>query len=274
MSQSSPDSSDIVVKFPEVTTSNDNQTSHDYVPVVIILGWAGCQDKYLQKYSKIYEDKAFITIRCCTAVKNVFWDKAGMCDIAQRIVKLIRDMKLEEHPIFLHAFSNGGAFLYEHVSLLLRQGERPITLKGVIFDSAPGERRVKNLFLVMQEIFGRTPVIGPIIASLIFGILLFLYTLQMFYYNVKEKLCGHTPGSDPYRALLIEDTKYPILIFYSKKDHLISYDDVEYYANYRENLGINVTKMCFDDTAHVKHYLKHPEVYVNSIQKFMSDCLN
>lgn len=27
------------------------------VPIVMLLGWAGCQDKYLMKYSKIYEDR-------------------------------------------------------------------------------------------------------------------------------------------------------------------------------------------------------------------------
>lgn len=27
------------------------------VPVVLLLGWAGCQDRYLMKYSKIYEDR-------------------------------------------------------------------------------------------------------------------------------------------------------------------------------------------------------------------------
>ena len=27
------------------------------IPIVLLLGWAGCQDKYLMKYSKIYEDR-------------------------------------------------------------------------------------------------------------------------------------------------------------------------------------------------------------------------
>lgn len=26
-------------------------------PIVLLLGWAGCADKYLMKYSKIYEDR-------------------------------------------------------------------------------------------------------------------------------------------------------------------------------------------------------------------------
>lgn len=44
---------------------NQQLTDSDYVfvvnetnlPVVLLLGWAGCQDKYLAKYSAIYEDK-------------------------------------------------------------------------------------------------------------------------------------------------------------------------------------------------------------------------
>lgn len=32
--------------------SEENNT-----PIVLLLGWAGCQDRYLMKYSKIYEDR-------------------------------------------------------------------------------------------------------------------------------------------------------------------------------------------------------------------------
>lgn len=32
----------------------------DKRPVVILLGWAGCQDRYLAKYSAIYEEKRYI----------------------------------------------------------------------------------------------------------------------------------------------------------------------------------------------------------------------
>ena len=54
-------------KDPTVTTtSSDNRDCReDFVfvyeedkrPVVVLLGWAGCQDKYLAKYSAIYEEK-------------------------------------------------------------------------------------------------------------------------------------------------------------------------------------------------------------------------
>jgi len=32
--------------------NGDSQT-----PVVVLLGWAGCQDKHLSKYSAIYEER-------------------------------------------------------------------------------------------------------------------------------------------------------------------------------------------------------------------------
>lgn len=35
-----------------VMVNNEFQT-----PVVLLLGWAGCQDRYLMKYSRIYEDR-------------------------------------------------------------------------------------------------------------------------------------------------------------------------------------------------------------------------
>lgn len=67
------DSLEYFIKFPTTSTGPSNgynghlpTTSTDYsnfvysdenVPIVLLLGWAGCQDRYLMKYSKIYEDR-------------------------------------------------------------------------------------------------------------------------------------------------------------------------------------------------------------------------
>lgn len=48
--------------------NNDELNKDDFVfiyddnkkPVIVLLGWAGCQDKYLAKYSAIYEEKRFV----------------------------------------------------------------------------------------------------------------------------------------------------------------------------------------------------------------------
>lgn len=53
-------------KDPTLTATGQDQREEfvfvyeeDKRPVVILLGWAGCQDRYLAKYSAIYEDKRY-----------------------------------------------------------------------------------------------------------------------------------------------------------------------------------------------------------------------
>lgn len=69
------DTLEYIIKFPTSKYRNDQRTSNTtdleqqeaddfvfvyndtHVPIVMLLGWAGCQDRYLMKYSKIYEDR-------------------------------------------------------------------------------------------------------------------------------------------------------------------------------------------------------------------------
>lgn len=52
------------IKFPDNSNDNTNERSTQVptspVPVALLLGWAGCQDRYLKKYSKIYENQGYI----------------------------------------------------------------------------------------------------------------------------------------------------------------------------------------------------------------------
>lgn len=63
------DSMEYFIKFPTPNFRHEAETAEsDYVfvynetnvPIVLLLGWAGCQDKYLMKYSKIYEDRGLV----------------------------------------------------------------------------------------------------------------------------------------------------------------------------------------------------------------------
>ena len=40
-----------------IDDNNDNKK-----PIIILLGWAGCQDRYLAKYSAIYEERRLVYI--------------------------------------------------------------------------------------------------------------------------------------------------------------------------------------------------------------------
>lgn len=58
------DSLEYFIKFPPPNSTDEcleydfNFTSDEVnTPVVVLLGWIGCEDRYLMKYSKIYEDR-------------------------------------------------------------------------------------------------------------------------------------------------------------------------------------------------------------------------
>lgn len=62
-----------------------------------------------------------ITLRYTAPVECLFWRRDKMPYIGKRLLQVITDKRLNEHPIFFHVFSNGGAFLYQHVSLAMQK---------------------------------------------------------------------------------------------------------------------------------------------------------
>lgn len=74
LQESKNDNLEYYIKFPSPNLTHERpintitQHDNDYVfvynetnvPIIMLLGWAGCQDKYLMKYSKIYEDRGYV----------------------------------------------------------------------------------------------------------------------------------------------------------------------------------------------------------------------
>ncbi|GBO07201.1 Transmembrane protein 53, partial [Araneus ventricosus] len=93
-------------------------------PVIILFGWAGCVDRYLAKYSEIYQKKGCTTIRYITSPNVVSprcIDEKKIHNLAGNVINLLLDMKFDKHPIFFHVFSNGGATVYRYVSELMKK---------------------------------------------------------------------------------------------------------------------------------------------------------
>lgn len=191
------DSLEFYIKFPPATTGEVSEAAplnynNDYVfvyneenvPVVLLLGWAGCQDKYLQKYSKIYEDRGLITVRYTAPISKLFWQRSDMLLIGDKILKLLCDMNFDNHPVIVHVFSNGGAYLYQHIALAMKRSKQPIQIRGMIFDSAPGERRVMGLFRALKVILGKDRPCGPIKSAFVSMVLIILWIVEVSYLTV------------------------------------------------------------------------------------------
>lgn len=52
-----------------------------------------------------------------------------MKSFGQKIVKLLYDMSLDTNPIIIHVFSNGGAYLYQHIDLAIKEFQTPLDVR-------------------------------------------------------------------------------------------------------------------------------------------------
>jgi hypothetical protein len=228
----------------------------------------GCGDATL---SQIQVASRLITLRYTAPVKCLFWKRFQMITIGERLVKLLVDLNFENHPIIVHCFSNGGAFLYQNFMLALERSPKPIQIKGVIFDSAPGKRRILSLFRAISAILGGRPLYNIPVSILMtmFLSMIWLYEVISNYVSPKK-----TFQSNPLENLKDDRNRWPQHFIYSKTDILIPFTDIEYFADYRQSVGIDVTSLCYDDSPHVKHYSHNKDSYVNSVCNFLNKCLN
>lgn len=74
-----------------------------------------------------------ITVRYTAPVENLFWKRNAMKPIGEKILKLIFDMSFDGHPLIFHVFSNGGAYLYQHIALAIKKSKRPVQVSAQLF---------------------------------------------------------------------------------------------------------------------------------------------
>lgn len=284
LQQHPEDSLEYFIKFPTPHFKKEIESAEsDFVfvyketnvPIVMLLGWAGCQDRYLMKYSKIYEDRGLITVRYTAPVETLFWKRTAMKPIGEKILKLIHDMNFDSHPLIFHIFSNGGAYLYQHISLAIRKNKNPIQIRGMIFDSAPGERRMLGLFRAVTAIYGREKRKCNCLAAVFITLTLsFMWFVEETYTAFKSLFMKTEPSqTNPFNDLKNEPNQFPQLFMYSKGDVVIPYEDIENFAKYREQRGVDVSKICFEDAEHVKIYTKYPQQYIHCVCSFINNCL-
>ncbi|XP_023016825.2 transmembrane protein 53 [Leptinotarsa decemlineata] len=273
------DNLEYFLKFPKQGFCYNQIDDNDFVfvvnekkvPVILLFGWAGCKDKYLAKYSEIYERKGLITLRYIAPVKCLFWKRYQMITIAENLVKFLIDLNFDNNPIIVHCFSNGGAFMYQNFSLALNKSPKPLQIKGVIFDSAPGRRRIISLYRAISAILQ-----GNVFYNVFMSFIMTMFLSTIWIYEVISNCINPRPNfqSNPLENLKYEKNKWPQLFIYSKNDNLIPHTDIEYFADFRKKMGVDVTTICYDTSLHVKHLPENRQSYMKSVYNFINKCLN
>ncbi|NWX11645.1 TM53B protein, partial [Aegotheles bennettii] len=241
-------------------------------PVVILLGWAGCQDRYLAKYSVIYSQKGCTVIRYSAPWRLIFFSESfGIRSLqtpARRLLELLFDYSIENRPVLFHVFSNGGVMLYRYIieALHTHKPFKNLKVAGTIFDSAPGRRNLIGALRALATILVSKNVLLKYF--LLFSFATMAVVLRILLYPLTRFV-----HESHYDALLKAPSRWPELYLYSQADAIIKASDIEHMADARQQLGVSVRAVDFSDSAHVSHMRAYPTYYSKLCTTFLADCV-
>ncbi len=273
----------------------------DPEPVVFLLGWSGCRDKELSEYSRVYEELGCATVRYTAPAEYLFLSPGKIPPLSRKLLELVPEMSLEGSPVLVHAFGNNGAAVYRHMSELAHSEgaeEEHVAvgrmLRGVVFDSAPGQRTAASFLAAASEALGAQGYSGPLRLALPVLLLLLSYFLRLVGFlsgllttsnsaggGDKSSSSSTSPQLDQSASLWCYDylaggrdrSTTPCLFLHSAEDRAIPPEEVEAAAQARERAGAEVDRVCFDTGDHVRLMEAHREAYVAAIVSFVSKCL-
>ncbi|XP_044224263.1 transmembrane protein 53 [Thunnus albacares] len=266
------DEIDYNIVFPDAGTS-ERYWQGTKEPVVILLGWAGCKDKHLSKYSSIYNEQGCVTIRYTAPLKTVFISESfgykELSSTALKLLEILYDYEVENSPIFFHIFSNGGFMLYRYIVELLHNDKQFSSLRviGAVVDSAPGSGNVRGALRAL------TATLGPKISPLLRYLLLALFAVTVFLLRVVLYPLTKYIHKNHYDAVQERPPTWPNFYLYSGADQVIRHRDIELFMETLKLKGVPVDSYDFVSTAHVSHFREFPEQYTLKCRDFLVACM-
>ncbi|XP_022087294.1 transmembrane protein 53-like [Acanthaster planci] len=255
--------------------NSDNPAQSDRKePVVILLGWAGCEDRHLSKYSAIYHSIGFTTVRYTLPSQHMV-SAPKIKVIARKVLELVFDLGLEENVVFFHVFSNAGCFIYRYITQYLHNPEfgggelASIKVGGCIFDSAP----CATSLLMYLKVRNRADKTSGFFMRIVHIVIILLAGILSFFlpsgssWNIRQDI------SSFMSEMKIDRSRYPQLYLYSKTDDICDWRGVEDVVEARRKKGSEVQQVCWQESPHCAHLLAHRDEYIQNCQDFVQGCL-
>ncbi|XP_037643197.1 transmembrane protein 53 [Sebastes umbrosus] len=266
------DEIDYNIVFPDAGTS-ERHWQRTKEPVVILLGWAGCKDKHLSKYSSIYNEQGCVTVRYTAPLKTVFISESfgykELSSTALKLLEILYDYEVENSPIFFHIFSNGGFMLYRYIIELLNSDKQfsSLCVIGALVDSAPGSANVRGALRAL------TATLGPKITPVLRYVLLALFAVTVFLLRVVLYPLTKFIHKNHYDAVKERPPTWPHFYLYSRADQVIRHRDITLFVDTLKQKGVPVDSFDFVSSPHVGHFRDFPEQYAVKCRDFLVACM-
>ncbi|KAK9539412.1 hypothetical protein VZT92_004520 [Zoarces viviparus] len=266
------DEIDYNIVFPDAGTS-ERHWQGTKEPVVILLGWAGCRDKHLSKYSSIYNEQGCVTICYTAPLKTVFISESfgykELSGTALKLLEILYDYEVENSPVFFHIFSNGGFMLYRYIIECLHSDKRfsSLCVIGALVDSAPGSGNVRGALRAL------TATLGPKITPVLRYVLLALFAVSVFLLRVVLYPLTKYIHKNHYDAVQERPPAWHHFYLYSRDDQVISHRDIELFVEAVKQKGAPTDSFDFVSSPHVGHFRDFPEQYALKCRDFLVACM-
>ena len=244
-------------------------------PTVVLLGWWGCSDRHLRKYADLYKSMGHSTLRYRERPADLLRHKQRRGTVENLASHLGSSRTCRQRGVVVHAFSNGGGFMYEAI---LKSAQFRGLIRGVIFDSCPGTLNVQTLYLVLREMFAKRSRLKRAaldVAFLALPVLLAgaaarrvllqrrMRVAQRLRWAVAALVCAGLWWNQERRNRAYWDafrgstTTVPELFLYSEDDKLCGSRGIDSLVKVRELAGVPVMWRRWAKSKHVGHMVCH-----------------
>jgi dienelactone hydrolase len=237
-------------------------------PVVALMGWAGAGDRALGKYAALLAARGFPTVRSALPLGRLFApSEAPRRAWAAALADFLADaVGVPPRRVVLYAFSNGGGFVVEQLSLLAateRYSWLGPAVAGVVFDSAPGYMSAALAARVADEAsppgsWRRAALRARLAASRVLTPLLTGDRPRLYWARMRALAFGAAPPP-------------PLLFLYSADAPLCDAARLEALIGEHRAAGRRVRAVRWAVSKHVGHLARHRAEYEAALLGFLAE---
>lgn len=250
--------------------SKDNEAPS----LIILCTWTGAQNRYIAKYTAIYQDlfpTTKIMVIATTTKDLCFRSSERKQERLKPAVESISGLQYlhengHDNGILMHVFSEGGsnkACELAEAYFDITGNRLPVT--ALCLDSTPGHPRYLRLCNALNKSLPQVPVLrhtGLFFGSVALGAIWITYKLVK---GPENNVITRT------RRRLLDTTHFdpsvPRCYLYSSGDALIASKDVHDHAQESIAAGIPVTSVLFEGSGHVGHARQDPKRYWDAVME-------
>ncbi|PGH06046.1 hypothetical protein GX51_02637 [Blastomyces parvus] len=227
-------------------------------PTICLLFWMDAAPRHAAKFvNKYITALPNARIICMGTISKDVLLRGSQKSHRLRVAPFVTALRASDGPIHFHVFSNGGMYsLYQIATEYRSRVGKPIPIKSLIVDSAPGQHGLTTAARAFSYALPRFFIIRMVGACVIWTILIAHWLVSKLGRKGNAFDNAMIELNDP--ALI--DVKAKRLYIYSKTDELVQWKHVEAHVAQAIATGWQVSTAVFK-SPHVGHMRADPDRY-------------